>query len=139
MGERWRDTSSLSHIVGPISLVALTRMDQRCERPCSLKKANNGIPIEPTLSSVSGALTEQLIFEFASLSSWPTKCADFSRNLFSIRTAIPHYLNNYRTVAATNTKAITQELELELFCHAGRRKGNQKASGESIEHHGLHR
>ena len=138
VGERWRDTSSLSHIVGPISLVALTRMDQRCERPCSLKKANNGIPIEPTLSSVSGALTEQLIFEFASLSSWPTKCADFSRNLFSIRTAIPHYLNNYRTIAATNTKAITQELELEFFCHASRRKGNQEASGESIEHHGLH-
>jgi hypothetical protein len=79
---------------------------------CSLKKANNGIPIKPTLSSVSGALTDQLIFEFASLSSWPAKCADFSRNLICIRTAIPHYLNNDRTIAATNTKAITQELEL---------------------------
>ena len=103
-----------------------------------IKKANNGIPIEPTLSSVSGALMEQLIFEFASLSSCPTKCTDFLRNLISVRTAILHYLNNYRTIAATNTKAITQELELELFCHASRRKGNQKASGESIEHHGLH-
>ena len=76
------------------------------------KNANNGIPIEPTLSSVSGALMEQLIFEFASLSSCPTKCTDFLRNLISVRTAILHYLNNYRTIAATNTKASTQELEL---------------------------
>ena len=34
-------------------------------------KANNGIPIVTTFSSIPGALTEQLIFEFASLSSWP--------------------------------------------------------------------
>ena len=97
---------------GRYPLVALSpRMDQRCERPCSLKKANNGIPIETTFSSVSGALMEQLIFEFASLSSRPTNCTDFSRNLFSIRTAIPHYLNNYRTIATTDTKAIAQELD----------------------------
>jgi hypothetical protein len=81
---------------------------------------------------------DQLIFEFAFLSSCPTKYTDFLRNLISIRTAIPHYLNNYRTIAATNTKAITQELELKILCHASRRKGNQEASGESIEHHGLH-
>ena len=114
---------------------------------CSLKKANNGIPIETTLSSVSRALMEQLIFEFASLSSWPTKYTDFLRNLVSVRTAIPHYLNNYRTIAGTNTKASTQELELvrrthrrrcRRLCHASRRKGNEEASGESIEHHGLH-
>ena len=79
---------------------------------------------------------EQLIFEFASLSSWPTtKYTDFLRNLISVRTAILHYLNNYRTIAATNTKASTQELELvqrthrrrcRSLCHAGRRKGNQE-------------
>ena len=46
-------------------------------------KANNGIPIVTTFSSVSGALMEQLIFEFASLSS-PTNCTDFLRNLISI-------------------------------------------------------
>src|SRR3984893_14376832 len=68
-------------------------------------KANNGIPIVTTFSSVSGALTEQLIFEFASLSSWPMDCADFLRNLISIRTAIPHYLNKYRTITTTDTKA----------------------------------
>jgi hypothetical protein len=105
---------------------------------CSLKKANNGIPIEPTLSSVSGALMDQLIFEFACLSSCPTKCTDFPRNLISIRTAIPDYWSDDRTSAATNAKAMTQELELELLRHASRRKGNQEASGESIEHHGLH-
>jgi hypothetical protein len=114
---------------------------------CSLNKANNGIPIETTLPSVSGALMDQLIFKFASLSSCPTKYTDFLRNLISVRTAIPHYLNKYRTIAATNTKASTQELELvrrtrgrrcRRLCHASRRKGNQEASGESIEHHGLH-
>jgi hypothetical protein len=47
-------------------------------------------------------------------------------------------LNNYRTIAATDTKASTKELELELLRHASRCKGNQEASGESIERHELH-
>ena len=81
---------------------------------------------------------EQLIFEFAFLCSCPTKCTDFLRYLVSVRTAIPRYLNNYRTIAATDTKASTQKLELELLRHASRRKSNQEASGESIEHHELH-
>src|ERR1700730_18286456 len=99
-------------------------------------KANNGIPIVTTVSSVSGALTEQLIFEFASLSSWPMDCADFLRNLISIRTAIPHYLNKYRTITTTDTKASTQLLRSrELLRRASGRKCNQKASGESIECH----
>jgi hypothetical protein len=102
-------------------------------------KANNGIPIVTTFSSVSGALTEQLIFEFASLSSWPMDCADFLRNLISIRTAIPHYLNKYRTITTTDTKASTQLLRSrELLRRASGRKCNQKASGESIECHALH-
>src|SRR3984893_8387686 len=102
-------------------------------------KANNGIPIVTTFSSVSGALTEQLIFEFASLSSWPMDCADYLRNLISIRTAIPHYLNKYRTITTTDTKASTQLLRSrELLRRASGRKCNQKASGESIECHALH-
>ena len=47
-------------------------------------KANNGIPIVTTFSSVSGALMEQLIFEYAALSSCPMNCTDFLRNLISI-------------------------------------------------------
>ena len=88
---------------------------------------------------------EQLIFEFASLSSCPTNCTDFLRNLISIRTAILHYLNKYRTIAATDTKASAQGLwraglwrAWKLLRHASGRKGNQKASGESIEFHELH-
>jgi hypothetical protein len=98
-----------------------------------ITKANTGIPTETTFSSVSGALREQLIFEFASLSS-PTKRTDFLRNLISIRTAILHYLNKYRTIAATDTEARAQE----LLRHASGRKCNQKASGDSIECHELH-
>jgi hypothetical protein len=67
-------------------------------------KTDNGIPIVTTFSSVSSALMEQLIFEFASLSSCPTNCTDFLRNLISIRTAILHYLNKYRTIAATGAR-----------------------------------
>jgi hypothetical protein len=98
---------------------------------------------------------EQLIFEFASLSSCPTNCTDFLRNLISIRTAILHYLNKYRTIAATDTKASAQGLwraglwraglwraglwrAWKLLHHASGRKCNQKASGESIEFHELH-
>src|SRR5262245_3176206 len=88
---------------------------------------------------------EQLIFEFASLSSCPTNCTDFLRNLISIRTAILHYLNKYRTIAATDTKASAQGLwraglwrAWKLLRHASGRKCNQKASGESIEFHELH-
>src|SRR5262245_56303431 len=73
-------------------------------------KANNGIPIVTTFSSVAGALMEQLIFEFASLSSCPTNCTNFLRDSISIRTAILHYLNKYRTIATTDTKASAQEL-----------------------------
>jgi len=109
-------------------------------------KANNGIPIETTFSSVSGALMEQLIFEDAALSSCPMNCTDFFRNLISIRTAILHYLNNYRTIAATDAKASAQELwralnlwrARKLLRHASGRNCNQKASGESIEGHELH-
>ena len=81
---------------------------------------------------------EQLIFEYAALSSCPMNCTNFLRNLISIRTAILHYLNKYRTIAATDTKASAQGLELELLRHASGRKCNQKASGESIERHELH-
>jgi hypothetical protein len=89
---------------------------------------------------------EQLIFEFASLSSCPTNCTNFLRDLISIRTAILHYLNKYRTIATTDTKASAQELwrarkllrARELLRQASGRKCNQKASGESIECHKLH-
>jgi hypothetical protein len=47
-------------------------------------------------------------------------------------------LNNYRTIAATDTKASTKELELELLRQANRCKDNREASGESIERHELH-
>src|SRR5215831_17160002 len=104
-------------------------------------KANNGIPIVTTFSSVSGALMKQLIFEFASLSSCPTNCTDLLRNLISIRTAILHYLNKYRTIATTDTKASAQGLlrARELLRQASGPKCNQKASGESMECHELHR
>jgi hypothetical protein len=72
-------------------------------------KADNGIPIVTTFSSVSVALMEQLIFEDAALSSCPMNCTDFFRNLISIRTAILRYLNKYRTIAATDAKASAQE------------------------------
>jgi hypothetical protein len=98
-----------------------------------ITKANNSIPTVAAFSSVSGALREQLIFELASLFS-PAKRTDFLRNLINIRTAILHYLNNYRTIATTDTKASAQE----LLRHASGRKCNQKASGESIECHELH-
>src|SRR6201990_2303200 len=73
-------------------------------------KAHNGIPIVTTFSSVSVALMEQLIFEYAALSSCPMNCTDFFRNLISVRTAILHYLNKYRTIAATDAKTSAQEL-----------------------------
>src|SRR6266481_4451708 len=73
-------------------------------------KADNGIPIVTTFSSVSGALMEQLIFEYAALSSCPMNCTNFLRNLISIRTAILHHLRKYRTIAATDAKASAQEL-----------------------------
>src|SRR6516225_10235276 len=109
-------------------------------------KADNGIPIVTTSSSVSVALLKQLIFEYAALSSCPMNCTDFLRNLMSIRTAILHYLNNYRTIAATDAKASAQELwralnlwrARKLLRHASGRNCNQKASGESIEGHELH-
>ena len=89
---------------------------------------------------------KQLIFENAALSSCPMNCTDFFRNLISIRTAILHYLNNYRTIAATDAKASAQELwralnlwrARKLLRHASGRNCNQKASGESIEGHELH-
>ena len=83
---------------------------------------------------------EQLIFEYAALSSCPMNCTDFLRNLISIRVAILHYLNKYRTIATTDTKASAQELwrARKLLRQASGRNGNQKASGESIECHELH-
>jgi len=91
---------------------------------------------------------EQLIFEDAAraLSSCSMNCTDLLRNLMSIRTAIFHYLNNYRTIAATDAKASAQELwralnfwrARKLLRHASGRNCNQKASGESIEGHELH-
>ena len=89
---------------------------------------------------------EQLIFEYAVLSSCPMNCTDFLRNLISIRTAILHYLNKYRTIAATDAKASAQELwrarklwrARRLLRHASGRKCKQNASGESIECHELH-
>ena len=78
---------------------------------------------------------EQLIFEYAALSSCPMNCTDFFSNLISIRTAILHYLNKYRTIAATDAKASAQEpwRGRKLLRHASGRDGNQKASGECIE------
>jgi hypothetical protein len=90
---------------------------------------------------------EQLIFEYAALSSYPMNCTDFFRNLISIRTAILHYLNKYRTIAATDAKASAQEFwrarkllrTWKLFLrHASAGKCNQKDSGASIECHELH-
>jgi hypothetical protein len=123
----------------------LAGMGERRSRRHSTK-ADNGIPIVTTFSSVSGALMEQLIFEFASLSSCPTNCTDFLRNLIRIRTAILHYLNKYRTIATTDTKASAQELwrareflrARGLLRQGSGHECNQKASGESIECHELH-
>jgi hypothetical protein len=89
---------------------------------------------------------EQLIFEYAALSSWPMNCTDFFRNLINIRTAILHYLNKYRTIAATDAKASAQDFwrarnlwrARKLLRQASGRNCNQKASGESIECHELH-
>jgi hypothetical protein len=107
---------------------------------------NEGRQRYTTFSSVSVALMEQLIFEYAALSSCPTNCTDFFRNLINIRTAILHYLNKYRTIAATDAKASAQEFwparslwrARKLLRHASGRNCNQKASGESIECHELH-
>src|SRR5260370_17321587 len=109
-------------------------------------KADNGIPIVTTFSSVSVALMEQLIFEYAALSSCPTNCTDFFRNLINIRTAILHYLNKYRTIAATDAKASAQEFwparslwrSRKLLRHPRAPNCNQKARAQSIECHELH-
>ena len=128
----------------PIRFDAIPSMAKTRSRHHSTK-AHNGIPIETTFSSVSVALMEQLIFEYAALSSCPVNCTDFFRNLSSIRTAILHYLNKYRTIAATDAKASAQDLRRagnlwrprNLLRHASG-SCNQKASGESIECNELH-
>jgi hypothetical protein len=68
-------------------------------------------------------------------------CTDLLRNLISIRALIPHYLNKYRTISATNAKASAQGLwrgrklwrARKLLRQASGRDCNQKASGECIE------
>ena len=78
---------------------------------------------------------EQLIFEYAAISSCSMNGTDLWRNLISIRAPIPHYLNKYRTIAGTDAKASAQEpwRGRKLLRHASGRDCNQKASGECIE------
>ena len=40
--------------------------------------------------------------------------------------------------AGTGVGPAAHRRRCRRLCHASRRKGNQEASGESIEHHGLH-
>jgi hypothetical protein len=62
-------------------------------------------------------------------------CTDLLRHLISIRALIPHYLNKYRVIAATDAKASAQGLwpARKLLRHASGRDCSQKASGECIE------